>query len=147
MARSIAGVVIGYLVMGVLVFATFFGAYAGMGAERALQPGSFEPSAAWIATSFILGLLAAVAGGWACAAIAKSARAVKAFAGIVLVLGFAMAVPAISAKEAPKTRTAAVGIMEAMQQTQTPVWVAFLNPLVAVAGISLGARRRQPRSA
>jgi hypothetical protein len=144
MGRLIAAVVVGYLAMSAFVFTTFSLAYLAIGAERAFKPGSYEVSALWLVGSFALGFVGALAGGWVCAAIGRSARAVKALAVVVVVLGIALAVPAMLGRSTPAPRSAAVGNMEAMQRAQTPRWVALLNPLVAVAGVLIAGRRKLP---
>jgi hypothetical protein len=142
MGRTIAGVVVGYIVMALVVFAVFSVAYLGMGADRAFQPGSYAPSGLWIVVSLIVGFGAAAAGGWVCASIARNPRAVTALAALVIVLGIVFAVPVMTRKEGPGPRTDTVGNMQAMQQAQTPLWLALLNPLIGVVGVMVGGRRR-----
>lgn len=142
MGRTIAGVLVGYVVMALVVFAVFSLAYMAMGADRAFQPGSYAPSTVWVAVSLVVGFLAAFVGGRVCAAIAKDPRAVTALAVVVVVLGIVFAVPVMTRKEGPGPRTDTVGNMEAMQRAQTPLWLALLTPLVGVAGVMVGGRRR-----
>jgi hypothetical protein len=143
MGRIIAGIVIGYLVMFVLVFASFTAAYAALGADGAFKPGSYDVSTTWIVISFALGLIAAIAGGYVCALIAQRTKAARGLAGVVLVLGLLMAIPAFMATPSNKPRTADVPNMEAMMGAQTPAWIALLNPFVAVVGILAGASLRK----
>jgi hypothetical protein len=149
MGRAIVAVVVGYLVMFVVVFATFSAAYILMGVNKAFQPGTYDVTALWLVTSFALSLLAAVGGGFVCAAIARSGRAPFALAASVLVLGLVFAVPVIMASQTEKAavRTGDVGNLEAMQNAKQPVWVALATPFVGVAGVLLGAqlkRKLQP---
>ncbi len=62
MARTIGSVILGYLVMVIVVFATFSLAYQAMGVDRAYQPGTYDVSGLWIAVSIVLGILAAILG-------------------------------------------------------------------------------------
>ena len=87
MLKNIGAVVAGYIVMFVLVFVTFSAAYLAMGAEGAFKTGSYEVTALWLAVSFVLSFIAALGGGFVCAAIAKNPKATLALAGLVLVLG------------------------------------------------------------
>lgn len=146
MARTIAGVVVGYLVMVLVVVASFSLAYLAMGADAAFKPVTYEPSVLWIAVSFALGFIGAVLGGWVCAAIARTPTATTALAVILLVLGVVIAIPSFTQTVAPKPRLGPVGHMEAMQSGQTPAWVAVLNPIVGAVGVMLGGRlrKRQP---
>jgi len=142
MGRLIAAVVVGYVVMAAVVFTTFSLAYLAVGVERAFEPGSYDVSGLWLVVSFTLGFVGALAGGWVCAAIGKSAKAVNALVVAAVVLGVALAVPVMLERSAPAPRTGAVGNMDAMQRAQTPLWVALLNPLVAAAGIVIAGRRK-----
>ena len=147
MWRAIFGVILGYVTMGLLVFLTFTIAYLAMGTERAFQPGTYDVTALWLVVSFALSLLAAAAGGYVCALIAKNARATFALAGLVVVLGLLFAVPVLmNAGGEQPARSEQVGNLDAMQRAQQPAWVALLNPLVGAAGVLLGGRRKNERA-
>ena len=137
------GVIVGYLVMFAFVFVTFTVAFLLMGTERAFKPGSYDVSGLWIGVSFILALAAAILGGLVCAWIARDTKALVGLAGLVLVLGFLMALPVLTAKAEPKARSGAVGNMEAMQNAAQPAWIALLNPLVGAGGALVGGRLRR----
>ncbi len=144
MGRSILAVITGYVTMFILVLLSFTCAYLAMGADGAFKPGSWEVSGLWVVASFVLGLIAAVAGGYVCAAIAKSPGAIKGLVGLVLVLGFVQArMVAMAPKPELPERTADIPNMEAMQKAQTPLWIALLNPVVGAGGALLGARLRK----
>jgi hypothetical protein len=144
-ARTILAVVAGYIVMALLVFVTFSAAFLMMGSDRAFQPGTYGVSGLWLIVSFVLGLVAAIVGGYVCAAVAPRGKAPLALAVVVLVLGLAMAVPVITAPDAgvPRQRAGDVGNTEAMMQAQQPAWVALANPFLGAAGVMVGARRRR----
>jgi len=145
MVREASGVIVGYLAMVAVVMLTFPVAQVLVGPERAFRPESYEVSGLWLAVSFVLGAAAAVVGGWVCARIGRSTRAVKVLAGGVLVLGLLMAVPALlQGNAAPaEPRTPDVTYFEALQKAKQPPWVALLNPFVGAAGVLLGARLRR----
>jgi predicted membrane protein len=145
MLRIIGGVIAGYLTMFIVVFATFSGAYLAMGTNGAFQPGSYEVTPLWLGVSFVLSLIAAIAGGFVCAAIAKDPRAAMALAGLVLALGLLLAIPVLTASDTgrPQVREASVGNLEAMQNARQPGWVAVLNPIVGAIGAMLGARLKK----
>lgn len=140
MLRAIGAVVLGYIVMVVVVFATFTGAYFAMGADGAFKPGSYDVSGLWLVASFVLGIVAAVAGGFVAAAIARGGKAPMVLAGIVLVLGLLSAIPVLMSDEPPAVREGTVGNIEAMQNARQPGWVALLNPFVGALGVVIGAR-------
>ncbi|HEY5885263.1 MAG TPA: hypothetical protein VIT88_11285 [Pyrinomonadaceae bacterium] len=148
MVRAIAGVVVGYVVMALLIFLTFSVAYLGMGANRAFHPGSFNPSLFWIVISFFLGFVAALVGGYTCATIAKSKRAAQVLAALVFVIGIIVAIPVLTAGDTRvNVRVGYVPNMEAMQKARTPGWVALMNPLIGAVGVMVGAGLRQARTA
>jgi peptidoglycan/LPS O-acetylase OafA/YrhL len=135
------------VVLAAVIFATFTGAYLVMGAAGAFKPGTYEPSRTWIAASFALGLIAAVLGGLTCAAIARDGRGTKWLAVLVVVLGLALAVPALMKPSGgpPEPRTGDVSNIEAMQKAKTPPWIALLNPFVGAAGVLIGGRLKGRR--
>jgi hypothetical protein len=140
MMRAGASVVLGYVVMFVVVFATFTLAYLVLGPEGSFQPGSYEVSGAWIIVSIVLSIAAAVLGGLACAVVAKSPTPPKVLAGIVLVLGLIMAVPVLTQSDVEqKARSGEVGNLEAMQNAAQPGWIALLNPVLGAVGVLVGA--------
>ena len=147
MLRTILGVVLGYVTLALLIFITFSLAYLAMGADGAFQPGSYDVTALWIITSFVLSLIAAIAGGYVCAIVAKTVKAPFALAALIIVLGVVGALMVLTNTGAAKpARTTEVGNLEAMQNAQQPAWVALLNPLVGAAGVVLGARLKKERA-
>lgn len=147
MLRTIGGVVGGYVTMALIVFVLFSIAYLAMGADGAFQPGSYDVTALWLIVSFVLSLLAAIAGGFVCAVIARNSKGPLILAGLAVVLGLLLAIPVLTASnsDAARIRAANVGNLEAMQNAKQPGWVALLNPLVGAAGIILGARLKKQR--
>ena len=145
MVRAVVAVVVGYVVMFALVFVTFIAAYLALGTDRVFQTGTYDVSAVWLAVGFALSVLAALVGGYVCAWIARRRGPAVALAGLVLVLGLAMALMGALAPPAdrPATRTADVGNMEAMKYGRTPTWIALINPLIGSAGVLMGARLRE----
>lgn len=149
MGRSILAVILGYVVMFVVVFLTFSGAYLVMGTDGAFQPGTYEASTQWLVVSFILAFIAAIAGGCTAVWIARKMAPAYVLAGIALVLGFAMAgaMAMAPADSRPTVRTGDVPNLEAMQNARQPMWVALLNPLLGAIGVVVGARMKGALSA
>lgn len=141
MARTILGVIAGYLAMFVAVMVSFTLLYLVLGAERSFQPGSYRPSGLWMVASVALGFAAAVLGGRVCAAVTRSAKAGRALAVVVVVLGIVFAIPVLTSSIDPGPRTGDVPNFEAMQKAQQPKWAAILNPILGAAGVLVGSRR------
>ena len=139
MLRVIGGVVVGYLVIVVFIMATLSIAYVVMGADAAYQPGTFMISMLWIVVTFVLSLVGAIAGGFVCAAIGKNPKSVPTLATLVVVLGILFAIPVLMFDDPrPIERTGDVGLLEAMQGSHQPVWVALANPVVGAVGTLIG---------
>lgn len=135
--KNAGAAVLAWIVMAVAVFAGHALAWVGMGVDLSFQPDSWSPSALWLAVSVAIGLGAAVLGGVVCAKTAPDRRTVWALAGLVFVLGvLAALVPEASVVEGP--RPAAVSMMEAMNNAQSPRWYVWLNPLIGAAGALVG---------
>lgn len=149
MGRLILAVVLGYVLMFVTVFLTFSGAYLAMGADRAFQPGSYEPSTLWVAVSFFLGFLAAVAGGYVCVAVARKMPPALALAALVIAIGLASAGAMMMRPPdaRPTARSGEVSNLEAMKNARQPLWIAFVNPFLGAAGVLLGARLKDQSAA
>lgn len=149
MGRIIGSVIAGYLAMFVLVFALFSLAYTVLGASGAFHPGSWDVAGSWVALTIVIGLAAAVVGGYICAAIARDRRGPLWLVALVIVLGLLFAIPVLTggAPAAAGPRPDAVPMFEAMSKAVQPTWVALLNPLLGAVGVLIGARLRGPGSA
>ena len=95
MVRNILGVVLGYVAMFAFVFISFTVLYLILGADGSFESGTYEVSIVWVIISFILGLAAAVLGGYLCVLFLKNNKAVLVLAALVLIFGIAMAIPAL----------------------------------------------------
>ena len=148
MVRSILAVVAGYATLALVIFVTFTALYLVLGADRSFEPGSYDASTLWVATSFPLGVAASVAAGYVCAALARGGRAPQVLAGLVLVLGLLFAIPVLRAADnALPARAGDVPNMEAMQQARQPKWVALVNPFIGAVGVPVGAGLRRRTAA
>jgi hypothetical protein len=144
MLRSAGGVVLGYLAMAIFVFVAFSLAYAGMGANKAFGPDTYDVTGLWSVTSIVVNFVAALLGGLVCALVARGGKAPLVLAGIVLVLGIVMALPTVMNPPADLgVRPAEVSLMEAMQKAQQPAWLSLLAPVLGAVGVVLGARGRR----
>lgn len=143
MGKIVVGVVVGYLTMVVFVFVLFGLGWMVFGAGGSFKPNSWDPSFIWILITIAITLLAAVAGGYVCLALANDTQAIFWLLAVVVVLGFAMATM-VPFEGAPPAgfRPSDMSMMEAMRNARQPVWLAFLNPILGVIGILLGARMR-----
>jgi hypothetical protein len=142
MIRKILGAVAGYVVYFFCVFLLFTGLSIALGPDRLYLPGNYDPSTIWILTSFIVGLTAAVIGGYVAALIGKSG-AVKIMAGLVLLIGAFVFVQLLRENRAVEARTVVLPTMEAMFKAREPLWVAAVNPLLlAIAVFAGGALRK-----
>ena len=147
MLRNVGAVILGYVVMFAVAFVAFSIAFLIVGTNGAFEEGSYDVTILWLIVSFALGLIVAVAGGYACAVVAKGSKAPLALAGLVLVVGALMAVSALTGSEdsQPEARGADVSTLDAMQKGKQPPWVALVNPFVGVFGILLGSKIRGGR--
>jgi hypothetical protein len=146
MGRIISSVVVGYVTIFVAVFLIFSAAYLLLGTDGSFQAGSWDVSIAWIAASILVGIVAAIGGGYVCAAIARDPRGPLALIVVVVVLGLILAIPVLTGAYddvGVGTRPATVGLFEAMQNAKQPVWIAFLNPLLGAVGVMIGAKLGQ----
>lgn len=140
---TVLGAVAGYLAMAIFIMATFYAAFPILGMDRLFAPGTYEASMGWIVLSFVLGLSGAVLGGWVAASVGGKSYAVHVMAGLVLLFGIMSAVASRSLAE-PRggTRGADATMTDAMNFARQPLWITLVNPLLGVAGVLVGGRRR-----
>jgi asparagine N-glycosylation enzyme membrane subunit Stt3 len=142
--RAVGAVIGGYVVIFLVVFLSFTALYTILGADGAFEPGTYEVSTVWLIGSFLLGLTAAVAGGYVCASISPG-MAAKVLAGLVLVLGLVQAVMTMNPVSDPRptVRPADTANLVAMANARQPTWVMFANPIMGAAGVLIGAGIRK----
>ncbi len=142
MVRNIAGVVVGYISIALTIFISFTLLYLVLGTEGSFEEESYDVSTIWIIISFILGLAAAILGGYLCGLISKNFNAVIFLAGFVLVLGMAMAIFSIDAanQEVQELRKGEVAVFDAMQKAMQPAFIMLLNPMIGAMGVSMGGK-------
>lgn len=145
MARSIIAVIVGYITMFILVFATFTCVFLLMGTEWSFKPNSFEASNKWIAMSLVANLIIGTIGGLVCAVIAKGGKAPMVLAIVVFALGMILAIPSMIAhqKNAGEVRPGNVSQVEAMTKANEPVWVPFTFPILGALGVLIGGKLRR----
>jgi MFS family permease len=148
MVRNILGVVLGYVAMFAFVFISFTVLYLILGADGSFESGTYEVSIVWIIISFILGLAAAVLGGYLCVLISKNNKAVLVLAALVLIFGIAMAIPALgeSADDVYEMRKNDVSNMEAMQNAKQPAYMLILNPIIGALGVFAGSKLKKGKT-
>lgn len=143
MLKSILAVIVSYAVMFVFFMAVFAGCYFALGSERVFQTDSYEVSTLWIAVTFVLSFLGSMLGGFICAAISKSKRTCQVFAFIVFFVSLLACIPAMKrSPDAPNVRAGEVANFEALKLEVSPMWVHLVTPVLAAAGVLLGARMK-----
>jgi hypothetical protein len=142
MLRSALAVIVSYIAMFILYFAVFTAAYLALGTERVFEPSTYVVSPLWLALAAVISFCGAILAGYLCAAMSKSMGACQVLAGVVLVLGLLLCIPAIRADRTPRLRAGDVPNMEAMHQAQAPVWMHLLSPVIGAVGVLLGSRMK-----
>jgi hypothetical protein len=145
MARSIIGVIVGYIVMFILQVAAFMTIYTIVGPDWSFKPASYQASTRWTVMQFTVILITAIIAGLVCALIARGGKAPMVLAGVILVLGLALGALAISMKPANpnEVRRGNVPNMEAMGKAQHPMWVIFLGPVIGAVGAVIGGKLKR----
>lgn len=154
MLRTIAGVVIGYLVSVAWVVITLTLAWMALGAAFAFQGDTPHASTGWSLLMLFLGLFGAILAGWVAAAIGRGQRAATVLAVVMLVLGLAFAAYNLTLDREAMANTVLAGrapseisMKEAASASVAPTWYDFGIALVGAAGAFYGGRLRTRRTA
>ncbi len=144
MLKGIAGAVVGYIVIIIVVMAGLGLAWAILGGEGAFHGDGPYPSTAWLAFSFGFGFLAAVAGGFVAAKIGAK-KGVQILVGLIIALGLvsALTYERVRAKSEPIDKPVAdMTFTEAGEHARQPPWYNWTIPIVGVVGALVGGRRK-----
>lgn len=147
MARSIIGVIVGYIVIFVLEVAAFIEIYSMMGADWSFKTASYQPSTRWTLVQFIVVFVIAVIGGLVCQLIAGKGKSPLVLAGVVVVIGLALGamINSNSSADTRKMGNKDIPAMEAMRKAQHPVWVVLANSFLAAVGVIVGGSLKRVR--
>lgn len=145
--RPLFSALAGYAAMAFVIACSFGLAYVVLGANGAFAEGSWAVSGVWVAMSILVGLGAAVLGGWVCRLVAGGQwMGPVLLVAAVLLLGYSQVSPTGEPAD-PGPRTHEPGMQEAMRTARQPTWLMYLNPILGVVGVTLGsgllAGRRQ----
>lgn len=145
MARTIIGVIVGYVLMFLMNFAAFVGLYAVLGQDNAFAPGLYLASTKWIACSAVILFTTGLIAGLVAALIAKGGRAPLALAIVVVVLGVLLAIPAMlkANVNSKLVRSGDVPSMQAAQLAYWPVWCPFTFPFISAIGVVVGGKLKR----
>lgn len=136
MFKNVLSVILGYVVMVILVMTLYTGIMMALGTETIYSaPGSWVPSDLWSALSLVVGLVAALAGGWVCFAIAKQVKPLLWLMGLVGALGAMTVATAATTAPPSEPRPANITPMDAAEKSVTPVPVAIGHVLVGLVGV------------
>ena len=144
--KNIFAAIMGYVVMFAVAFALFSLMWMVLEADGSFEPGSWQVSGAWIGWNLVLGVIVSMAGGFACSKLASSYQGVAILIGLVIVVGILSAIP--DAASAAVGRPDEVSMFDAMTSAELPIWLAWINPVIGVFAVVLGAKleARLPRT-
>jgi H+/Cl- antiporter ClcA len=147
MARSIIGVIVGYIVILGLEVAAFIELYSMMGADWTFRTASYQPSTRWTLIQFVVVFVTAVVGGLVCQLIAGKGKSPLVLAGVVVVVGLALGalINSNSSADTRKMGTTDVPAMEAIRKAQHPVWVVLAESFLAAVGVIVGGSLKRVR--
>ena len=147
MARSIIGLIVGYVLMFFLEIAAFSAVYSMMGADWSFKTASYQPSTRWTLVQFIVVFVTAVVGGLVCQLIAGKGKSPLVLAGVVVVIGLALGamINSNSSADTRKMGTKDIPAMEAIRKAQHPVWVVLAESFLAAVGVIVGGSLKRVR--
>ncbi len=140
--RSILAMLAGYTAMAGAIMITFTLVYLVLGAEGSFRPDSWEPSATWMSISIVVGVGAAVLGGWISQLIDSTGMGSKLLIGVVVVLGLVVFGLSYSADPELVRTIESPTSQEAMNNAVQPTWFPFVNIILGVSGVLIAMRLR-----
>ena len=141
--KNILAAVLGYVVMFAVSFPLFSLMWLALGADGSFQPGSWQVSSAWIASSIVLGGIVSTAGGFSCSKLAVSRQGVTFLIGLVILFAILAALP--DAATDLGARPDSVSMFDAMTSAQQPSWMLGINAVIGVIGVLFGAALEESR--
>jgi hypothetical protein len=144
MARTIIGVIVGYVLMFILNICCFIAMYAVLGQERSFEPRLYLASTTWIAGTFAICLITGAIAGVICAVIARGGRSALMLAIAVIVLGLALTIPSMmkASINSKLVRSGDTPSMQAAQLAYYPVWCPFAFPFISAVGVLIGGKMK-----
>lgn len=148
-ARSIAGLVVGYVALFIAVFFGFTALWFIIGMDGTFSPDSWTVSDAWVYGGMIVGLIGGVVGGLVCRLVARTPTAVYILAGGVLAAGLVLAAtyePKVH-PDHPAAPPANVNMMDAATYARKPPLSLWTDPFIGFVGVMVGGaviRTRTP---
>jgi hypothetical protein len=138
--KTLGTALAGYILMFVVLFATLTAMYFGLGSEQTFLPGSYAVTPLWMAVFCFVQFDSGLVAGVVVSKLSRDRRVPLVLAGITMVLGILMALPAlVGTVPADVPRTGSVTNIDAMMQAQTPLWIQLIAPALAALGVSAGA--------
>jgi hypothetical protein len=138
MLRLIAGVIVGFLVMAIIVMAVFAITMTAMGMDRILKPNSYWTTDTFNIIVLVGGLVASIVGGMTCKAIARTSTATLVLTALMLIMGAGSAVMNMNKPE-PPARTTAATMQDIGTHGKEPNWFAVFKTVLGAAGLLIGS--------
>lgn len=155
MLRSIAAVIISFIVMYVLIFVAFAALVFGLGIDGLLKPGSFQGNMLITIAAPSITILAGLFGGWLCVKIAGRAgsggrTSIIALAALTFAFGAVSAAVTLQKPFPADPRPADMTLEQFMAVGREPTWLAVSNPIIGsiavlVSGLLLAGAGTQRR--
>lgn len=136
--RDIGAALLGYIVIFATLFVAFSLVWLVLGPGGSFQSDSWAVSSTWVIAAVVLGLLAAIVGGWVCALAGATSRGIHVLIGIIIVMAIVSALP--DAPALAGARPGDVTMMEAMTNARQPRWMLVVNPFLGILGVLIGGR-------
>jgi hypothetical protein len=137
MIRATAGVVSGFIVGFAISIGLFMAMWFGLGPDAILEKGLFKGNMILNIGAPLFTVIGGLVGGWLCARVSRSRRAVIACAAVLFLVG-AWGAYDVLQKPEPGPRAPGLTAKQALDKGREPTWFALINPLLGAGSILVG---------
>ncbi len=139
MAKTILGVILGYVASFLTIFLLSSGLYFLLGKSGSFQEGNYDLTISWIMPSIIFFFVAGAIAATVCILVSKNPKSGLYMGIVIFALGLLIAFMQIAQDPGVTVRgSEEVSLIDAMNKAHGPAWTFFANAVAGFVGAVSG---------